>query len=577
MRDTLWGFARQLRLHWKRILIYGLAGVAVLTILVQLLYPNDQMLPYARVDDMAVGGWKKADAAWELDHRYLVKKAHIYFGTNNTPYRSPAINEIGVTVRNGERLQRDDYPWWLRLVPSSLVWAQVFSNVPEPDYEINQKQLNTYIEKELGQSCDVTPKDATVRYENGALYAVKAQRGGTCQMGDVKMALQKIKPVLYREPIVRVPMNEIQPAVETAAAETMVGLLTSRIGAGVPVDVGDGTLVIPKDQVMNWLDFGTQDGKLIASLNSQRASDYLARNLAPKVAVDAGVTKISTLDFIETSRHDGPSGQALDVDKTLGMMTAYLMFERDSAVVVTNLTNPRIQYTRSYSATDAGFSALLANYAKDHPGVFGVALIELSGNHRRAMYNETKAFVTASTYKMFVAYSTLRRIDAGTWSWGDANISAGRNLEKCFDDMIVKSDNACAEALLSKIGFKAITDEVREIGLGSTSFISGNTPQSTAGDEALFLAQLESNQLPLSAESRSRLIDALKRNIYRRGIPAGASGQVANKVGFLWELLHDASIVYSPGGTYVLVIMTDGSSWDAIADLTRQIESLRAS
>ena len=74
---------------------------------------------------------------------------------------------------------------------------------------------------------------------------------------------------------------------------------------------------------------------------------------------------------------------------------------------------------------------------------------------------------------------------------------------------------------------------------------------------------------------RDRLIGAMKRNIYRQGIPSGTSATVANKVGFLWNLLHDASIVYSPKGTYVLVILTDGSSWGNIAQLTRELEKLR--
>ncbi|HEX7484404.1 MAG TPA: serine hydrolase [Candidatus Saccharimonadales bacterium] len=577
MRDRLSGFAQQLRLHWKRILVYGLSSVAILTIVIQLLYPHDQLLPYARIDGVSVGGWQKADAAWELDHQYLIKRARIYFGTNSVPYRSPTINEMGVSVKNTDRVAAVEYAWWLRLLPSSLIWAQAFSSVPEPDYDVNQKVLDSYIKKELGDSCNVTPKDATITFEDGGLHAVRSEVGGTCQMNDVRIALQKLKPVLRYEPAVRIPMNETQPAVATEAAETLVGSLTSRIGSGVSITVGNEAVAIPGDQVMSWLDFSTQDGKLTASLSSERANEFMAKNIAPKVAVAAGVTKVSTYDFVETSRQNGPSGQALDIDKTLGMVMSYLMFERDSAAVVTNVTNPRIEYVRNYSATDAGFSALFANFAKDHPGSFGISLIELSGSHRRATYNDTKTFVTASTYKLFVAYSTLRRIDAGTMSWGDANISAGRNLEKCFDDMIVKSDNACAEALLQKIGPKAITDEVREIGLTNTSFIIGNTPQSTAGDEALFLAQLESSQLPISADGRARLIEAMKRNIYRKGIPAGTSGQVADKVGFLWGLLHDASIVYIPTGTYVLVIMTDGSSWGAIADLTRQIESLRAS
>ena len=68
----------------------------------------------------------------------------------------------------------------------------------------------------------------------------------------------------------------------------------------------------------------------------------------------------------------------------------------------------------------------------------------------------------------------------------------------------------------------------------------------------------------------------LKRNIYRQGIPAGANGQVANKVGFLDGLLHDAAIIYGPTGPIVLSIMSDGSSWATLADLTKQIETLRA-
>ena len=68
----------------------------------------------------------------------------------------------------------------------------------------------------------------------------------------------------------------------------------------------------------------------------------------------------------------------------------------------------------------------------------------------------------------------------------------------------------------------------------------------------------------------------MKANVYRQGIPAGANGQVADKVGFMDNLLHDAAIVYSPNGTYVLAVMTEGSSWATIADLARQIDSLRA-
>jgi beta-lactamase class A len=65
----------------------------------------------------------------------------------------------------------------------------------------------------------------------------------------------------------------------------------------------------------------------------------------------------------------------------------------------------------------------------------------------------------------------------------------------------------------------------------------------------------------------------MKRQNYRRGIPAGigANGTVADKVGFLDGLLHDAGLVYSQKGDFILVILTEGSSWSDIAALTQSI------
>lgn len=147
-------------------------------------------------------------------------------------------------------------------------------------------------------------------------------------------------------------------------------------------------------------------------------------------------------------------------------------------------------------------------------------------------------------------------------------------MSQCFEDMIAKSDNACAESLLMKVGLRKQTDEMNDLGLKSSTFMKSGGPFTTANDLAIFLASLESGQ-SLQGESRSRLIGSMTRNIYRQGVPAGASGTVADKVGFMNGLLHDAAIVYSPSGTYALAVMTEGSSWAAIADLTREIEKIR--
>jgi beta-lactamase class A len=143
--------------------------------------------------------------------------------------------------------------------------------------------------------------------------------------------------------------------------------------------------------------------------------------------------------------------------------------------------------------------------------------------------------------------------------------------------MIVFSDNNCAEAISEKIGYYIVTDEAKSIGcLDSTLVDVDGYAKTTANDLALFLGKLYKGQILSQQSSRDLLINAMKNNIYREGIPAGLSNStVADKVGFIDGYLNDAAIVYDPKGDFVLVIMTNNSSWSEIANLAADINSLR--
>jgi beta-lactamase class A len=142
--------------------------------------------------------------------------------------------------------------------------------------------------------------------------------------------------------------------------------------------------------------------------------------------------------------------------------------------------------------------------------------------------------------------------------------------------MIKLSNNECAIDFLYKVGYQGVTNDAQAIGAKSTSFMGNDGIKSTANDEALFLSLLYSGQILSQQSSRDRLITAMKGNVYRQGIPSGIpNARVADKVGFLDALLHDASIVYSPKGTYVLIILTNNASWGNIAELAKEIESVR--
>lgn len=564
-----------LRSHWRQGLLFGGGGLVVLLILVQVAYPGGRMLPFGNIDGQAFHGWTKSDVTAQLDSYYANQKVDIYFGTAKNAYRSPIPGQIGLTVSNKERVEALGYPWYLRLVPSSLFWAQSLRSADDPAYQRDEAKLRQYTEAELGSSCQVKPVDASLEVGGDSLKLIPAVPGGTCTLPDVEKALMSVTPLLGVPTRANINVVVVAPDVTDTAAKAVADEIMGRLKDGVAVQAGGSSVVIPAKEVITWLDFNSVDGTLTPSMNSDRSADYLTKTIGPKVSIAAGVSQITTRDFVELSRQDGATGRALAVGKTLDSILRYIKNESDEVVAATVPVAPREDYTRTYSPTDTGLSALLKQYADDHAGTYGISLVELSGQRRRASYNDTKQFVTASTYKLFVAYSTLKRVEAGTWQWSD-QISGGRDLTKCFDDMIVKSDNACAEALLQKIGFRPITSEMQALGLKQTTFLVGDSPLTTSADLATFLATLESGQM-LSQPSRDRLLDAMKRNIYRQGIPAGAIGQVADKVGFLDGLLHDAAIVYSPQGTYVLTIMTDGSSWANIADLAKRIDQLRSS
>lgn len=555
---------------WGRIGLCTLGISCGLIIVLQMLVPWNNLPLYASIDSVSVGGQSATDAVKKLDDKYKQLPIALYFGSSPKPYRQPLPGDIGMTVSSKPQVDAKVYPLWLRLVPTSYLWAHLIAPTVAPSYQRDGAKAAAYIEKQLGESCNVAAQNASLEYKDKKLQVVPAIDGGTCKLADVEKQLNAATPRLTNHRVA-IPMNERPAVIHDGDAEKKAAELTERTKS-VVVKTGNSTVTIPQDTFLAWLDFAAPDSGITATVNSDRSSDYFAKELAPKVSVKPGTSQITTLDFTEISRVDGPSGQALDSTATIDVMNEWVNGVRESIPLRVRIVDPTPVYTRTYTPTDDGVAALIAQFAQAHQGSFGVSFAELDGQRRHASYQGTKSFRTASTYKLYVAYGALKRVETGQWQWSD-QINGGRDLTKCLDDMIVKSDNACGEAMLAKIGYTTLTNELKAIGLTGSSFIK-DVPLTTASDLTTFVGALHAGQL-LNPSSTNTLISAMKRNVYRQGIPKGANGQVADKVGFLDAFLHDAAIVYGPNGTYALTIMTEGSSWATIAELTKQIESLR--
>ena len=203
-----------------------------------------------------------------------------------------------------------------------------------------------------------------------------------------------------------------------------------------------------------------------------------------------------------------------------------------------------------------------------------VAMIDLSDRgYSSVMYNADVQFTSASTYKIFVAYAMINDVETGRRTWSSA--INGTTWDTCLSRMIINSDNACPEAYLASIGYSKFNEIVQSLGVSDKTAFQPYDMRTTAGDLAVVLQKLYQGEL-MSEENKSKLLDLMSRQIYRQGIPTGigAAGVVYDKVGFMDDLLHDAAIVHSDAGDYVLVIMTNGESWEYIAQVAAYVNGM---
>ncbi len=145
--------------------------------------------------------------------------------------------------------------------------------------------------------------------------------------------------------------------------------------------------------------------------------------------------------------------------------------------------------------------------------------------------------------------------------------------------MVVVSDNTAANLVLERVGVTAVNDFCARHGLVGTRLVrplmivpegAVGTNRVTAADIAGLLARLARGEV-VSWDASRRMIDILKRQQFRDGIPAllpepaaerplGSlpPWEVANKPGAIDGYQHDVGLVYLPGQCFALAVLTSG-------------------
>lgn len=557
-------FSRWVRDHHQLLkqIGIGLGVFVVLMIVCQLAYPSSRTLPGVKVSGESIGGKSLVDAQKVLDKDY--EKASLSIKTEDKTFTRP-LEEVGVSMETKTSVKEAArYPVWQRFIPFSSFFIMANRHVPL-QVSFDDDRLK-YFAQEVNKDGFVQSVNASVAINGSKVVLVPSKPSKEYPVAEVMAAVHKARIS---------PQTTVQLVAKEKAAERtndeVRGLLTEAqkaVDTPLTLSVQGAKTTVDKTTIASWLDFREDPAtmKLHLALKQDVVTKYLD-TAQKKVYKAPGTTVVRLVDGVEVGRTPGAPGRGVDVPRTITLIDETLR-KGQSATLEIPLVElpPKITYTRSYSQTEAGLRALLADLSSKG---FGISVREIGGSGRKGSTNGDKAFTAASTYKLFVAYAVFKEIEAGRMSWGDS--ISGKSAGECFDIMIVRSDNPCAKAFGERLGWQNIENQMRGLGLGSTRLNTGNM-STTANDLTLFLTKLQEGSL-LNANDQGKLLDLMKRQIYRSGIPAGTGLTTANKPGFIDSVIHDAGIVYGPKGPYALTIMTSNSSWSAIADVAKQINA----
>ncbi|MBA3758183.1 serine hydrolase [Candidatus Saccharibacteria bacterium] len=182
--------------------------------------------------------------------------------------------------------------------------------------------------------------------------------------------------------------------------------------------------------------------------------------------------------------------------------------------------------------------------------------------------NDDKPFGLASIYKLFLLKPLAQKIPAEAWA--NTNITE-RTYQACVTAMLSVSDNPCAEAIASKLGWSAIHRQNRADGYKSTVFNRSDTLVGSAADTGLLLDRLY-NSDGYDAKTQEIALEAMGRTKRTEAVRGACQGcTVQNKTGDFNGVRHDAAVVQKDGKNYVVVIFSKGAQWKQLSEAAKII------
>lgn len=537
-----------------------LLGLLVIIVCVQEMFPSHSLLPFAQVNGHTTRVSSK-DSVLKPYKTAEDKKITLKVAGKSYAYRT---GDLGISLNEDITLR----PYYVegrlkRLIPFSML-SQIFRK-QTPFYDSSQKGLNI-VTSSIADGINVDPINASIHIDQSSVTITPSEPGRKFEPKKATIAI--FDAITSQKENVDLASEELQPDVTTSELEKSVAIYTINLPDKLNIKVGPQSVDLSKQTMLSWLNYTVKDSQPIIGFDDSKVQAYAEevatnfRNSSPPTT-----TIVSLTDGKETGRINGSPGKSIvgsDLKNKIG--TALSSGSKEVLAELVDVPSP-IKFTRSYTRSSEGLKDLLGQITAGKN--IAIRYIDVNERGWDVGSNEHKALTMASTYKLFVGYEVLRRVDAGSLKLSDS--INGTTFDTCMNRMIINSDNECAIAMGERLGWNAIVASGKAIGANDLDWT--DDAHGSVSDCATLLRKLASGEV-LSESSRSYYIQLMRTQVYRKGIPAGTSYDVADKVGFLGPQLNDAGIIFAPDLTHILVIYTNGESWGTIAEITRQVEAL---
>lgn len=534
----------------------------------QLLYPVDRALPLARINDTSVGWAQDDQLAKILAEKFDDTKVQLTIGKDKT--KTYPLKLAGAEPRTQAMIaQLTDYPLWMRYIPFSILWQS--SGVTTVNVSYSDIVLGQFSET-ASKDLSFEPINARLAIKGGKLIASGDTPGSTVTPEAIKKLLSTTPLTLGTTTKLTVPSDRRVAPMTTGDFAAVKARAEAALSQKVTILADNKAFSPPRETVASWLVIGTNDkGDASLSLDASRIGQYLAE-IDTAIGTPAGQTNITIVNGRETGRTPGQVGRGIDHPNMVAQLSATLLENNGEPELTAQFValQPSIIYNSKYTATQEGLQAYLNDISRSRN--MRISVQQLDGGGWSASARGDESTPSASTFKLYVSLMLFDRMEKGEIRWSDPMLDT--TVAGCFNRMTIASTNPCAYKWLDTWGRGNVNTFVYGHGFSQgTVFSSNEATRTTANDLTKYMIGLNNGSL-VKEPYREQLLHNLFIHPYQEGVPAGSAGIVHNKVGFLWDYVHDTAIVQHPRGTYVVTVMTKGQSYRAIATVIREIERI---